>query len=83
MRVRAYYVRDLEAPASRQMSVPAALTAALFSMGNPQTNIVLKGCATLLGVAALGLALEAAVKALVNAYLRLRLSCFCFEIQFY
>ena len=55
---------------------------ALFSMENPQANVVFKGCCILLGVAALGFAFEVAFKALVEFLQVLRMSCLCFEIWF-
>ena len=85
MLVRESYVRELGTPVTRQSNVSATSSVALFSMENPQANIIFKGCAILLGMAALGFMLEVAVKALANAayVFGFRISFRCFEIRFY
>ena len=85
MLVRESYARELGTPAARQSNVTATSSVALFSMENPQANIIFKGCAILLGIAALGFTFEVAVKALANVtfILGFTLSFRCVDIRFY
>ena len=82
MLVRENYVEQFGHPEGAQQTQSALSTLSLFSMENPQANIVFKSCLILVGVAVATLIFELAVRALSCPRNLSPVRCGCVELAF-